>query len=147
MERYLYRGVNAKMHKETGGKLEPKAIGKPFKRFVKYGQFKYGQVTYGKSVKNAVVSQQENSNKYPTSGVSTTPNLENAKAYATHLGKYPSGVVYKIDSKLLMKAQVTAYKVIDFITRPAIPDDKEVILVANEYGVLPDEIIVDIIKV
>ena len=86
MERYLYRGVNAKMHKDAGGKLEPKAIGKPFKRFVKYGQFKYGEVTYGESVKNAVVSHQENSTEYPTSGVSTTPYFKNAKAYAGNLG-------------------------------------------------------------
>lgn len=147
MERYLYRGVNAKMHKDTGGKLEPKAIGEPFKRFVKYGQFKYGQVTYGESAQNAVVSHQENSTEYPTSGVSTTPHFENAKAYATHQGKHTSGVVYKIDSELLIKAKVTAYKVIDFITRPAIPEDKEVILVAKDLGPLPDQIVVEVIKV
>ncbi len=147
MERYLYRGVNSKMHKDTGGKLVPKAIDKPFKRFKKYGQSKFGEGTYGESITNEVISHQENSNKYPTSGVSTTPNLENAKAYATHLGRYPSGVVYKIDSKLLVKAQVTAYKVIDFITSPAIPGDKEVILVANDLGALPDQIVVEVIKV
>ena len=147
MERYLYHGVNAKMHKDAGGKLEPKVIDEPFKLFVKYGQFKYGEVTYGESVKNAVVSHQENSTKYPTSGVSTTPYFENAKAYATHQGKYTSGVVYKIDSELLVKAQVTAFEVTDYTIRPAIPDDKEVILVANDYGALPDEIVGEVIKV
>jgi hypothetical protein len=147
MERYLYRGVNAKIHEDTGGKLEPKAIGEPFKRLVKYGHFKYGEVTYGKSLKNAVVSHQKNSSAYPTSGISTTPFFDKAKVYATNKGKYATGVIYKIDTELLQKAKVRAYKVIDFTVKPALPDDKEIILVAEDFGTLPAEIVVEVIEV
>lgn len=148
MERYLYRGVNPEMYESTGGRLVPKAIGQPFKRAAKYGQgFKYGEVTYGESTKNAIVGHQKDSFAFPSSGVSTTPIFDNARAYATHKGKYPSGYVFKIDTKLFESSCVKAYEVSEYVPNPAIPGDREIILVAGDCGVLPDDIVVEIINV
>ena len=149
MERYLYRGVNPKQHKEAGGRLIPKESGKPFKRFVYYGEDVYygGGNTYAESETNAVIMHQIDSSKYPSSGISTTPVLENAKLYATHIGKHASGHVYKIDTQLLEAAHVKAYPVDEHVVQPAIPGDKEVILVAEDFGVLPSEIVVEVIEV
>ncbi len=149
MTRYLYRGFNTNLYHSTDGKLIPKACGENFKRFVYYGEDVYygdGSV-YGESERNAVVMHQRHSSKYPTSGISTTPIYENAVQYAIHNGKYKSGYVYKIDSAQLEAHGVKAFPVDQHATRPAIPEDQEVILVARDYGPLPNEIIVEIISV
>ena len=148
-ERYLYRGVNADLYAETYGQLEPKASGQMFKRPVYYGEkFFYGDgTTYGESEANAVIMHQRNSSAYPSAGVSTTPILENAKSFATHHGKYPRGYVYKIDTELLEEAGVKAYPVGDYAVQPAIPGDREVILVAESCGALPQKIVVEVIEV
>ena len=147
--RYLYRGVNADFHRELGGELRPKLIGKPFKRPVYFGEKVYfgDGAVYGESERNAVIMHQQNSSEYPTSGVSTTPIFENAVRYATHDGRYSSGVVYKIDISLLAQYAVTAYPVSEHATKPAIPGDEEIILVASDFGVLPDGVIVDVVEV
>ncbi len=149
MTRYLYRGANLDLHRRTGGKLKPKAEGEAFKRPVYYGEEAYygdGSV-YGESERNAVIMHQRNSSKYRTAGVSTTPSYENAVRYATHDGKHESGYVYKIDSTLLEAHGVTAYFVDQHAVKPQIPGDQEVILVARDFGELPDEIIVEVIEV
>jgi hypothetical protein len=136
------------MYERTGGRLIPKAIGKPFKRAVKYGQrFKYGEVTSDTSNKNAIAGHQRNSSRFPSSGVSTTPILKNAKAYATHRGRFKSGFIFKIDTELLTSSRVEAYEVSDYVQKSAIPEDKEVILVAIDCGSLPADIVVQTIKV
>ena len=100
---------------------------------------------YGPSERNAVIMHQRNSEKYRTSGISTTPNYERAVLYATHHGK--SGYVYKIDTALLDPHGVKAFPVDHHVVRPAIPDDHEVILVAQDFGPLPDPIIVEVTEV
>lgn len=148
MDRYLYRGVNPDMYDSTGGRLFPKAIGEPFKRAIKYGQgFKYGEITYGKSAKNAIVAHQRDSSAFPSSGVSTTPVFENAETYALHKGKYTSGYVFKIDTERFESAGVIGYDVSEYAPTPAIPEDKEIILVAEDFGALPKYIVVEIIEV
>ncbi len=149
MARYLYRGVNQDLYRSTGGKLRPKACGEDFKRSVYYSEgVSYNDGTvHGKSERNAVIMQQRDSSKYRTSGVSTTPIYENAVRYATHDGKHPSGYVYKIDTTLLEAHGVKAYPVNQHALKPAIPENQEVILVASDYGVLPVQIIVDVVKV
>ena len=148
MNRYLYRGVNSDLYETTEGRLLPKTIGEDFKLGIKYGQgFKYGEITYGKSVKNAIVAHQKNSSTFPSSGISTTPVFENAKAYALHKGKYTSGYVFKIDTELLKSVGVMAYDVSEYAPAPAIPEDKEIILVAKDFGALPKEIVIEIIEV
>jgi hypothetical protein len=88
---------------------------------------------------------QRDSKKYQTSGISTTPNYENAVRYATHKGQ--SGYVYKIDRTMLDAHGVKEFPVDQHAVRPAIPCDHEVILVALDFGPLPDAIVVDVIPV
>ena len=148
MQRYLYRGVNSERHKINDGKLLPKAVGAPFKQGVHWRRFYWGDGSvFGKSETNAVIQHQRDSTRNPTSGISTTPFLENAKRYATHDGKYRSGYVYKIDTELLEEYGVCKYIVSHHATLPAIPEDQEVILVAKDFGALPGEIIVEILEV
>jgi hypothetical protein len=145
--KYLYRGVNADLYRSTGGRLTPKSPGQKFERPIYWGgeiYFSDGSV-YGSSERNAVIMHQCDSTKNPTSGVSTTPNYEHAVRYATHNGK--SGYVYKIDSALLDAHGVKALPVDHHAVRPAIPDDHEVILVADDFGTLPDQIIVEIVEI
>lgn len=147
--RYLYRGANLELHHATGGKLHPKEQGKPFRRMIHFGEdvtFGSGAV-FGESATNAVLMHQTDSAKYPSSGVSTTANFNNAKRYATHNGKYDAGVVYKIDAALLDAYDVSAYQVDEHIAAPTIPKDNEVILVSRDCGALPDEIVVDVLDV
>lgn len=147
MERYLYRGVNSAMYESISGKLVPKLMGEDFQLIEKYGRFKYPARTYGKSTKNAVVAHQEDSSINPSSGVSTTPFFENAKTYAIHDGNFESGYVFKIDTELLESFSVSAYVVLEYTQNPAIPEEKEIILVASDCGALPQNIVVEIIKV
>ena len=125
----------------------PKTISKPFEHMAKFGQFKFGEHTFGKSQKNAVVGHQKASSKFPSSWISTTPIFENAKIYATHGSKYQFGYVFKIDTERLKSAGVSAYIVSEFTAKPEIPIDKEIILVGRDFGVLPQDIVLEIIKV
>jgi hypothetical protein len=95
MEKFLYRGVNKKLDEHNGGKLQPKIIGNPFKSHAYYGVAAYNDGSvYGESEANSVVMHQKDSSKYPTSGISTTPIIENAKGYAKHGGQ--NGYIYSI---------------------------------------------------
>jgi hypothetical protein len=148
MDRYLYRGVNPSLYEATNGMLVPKAIGQPFKQSTYFGGDNYygdGSV-FGESERNAVIQHQRDSDNHQTSGVSTTPFYENARRYATHNGKYSSGYIYKIDTQLLESHGISYFVVAEHATKPAIPEDKEVILVAKDFGVLPIEIIVEVIE-
>jgi hypothetical protein len=75
--------------------------------------------------------------------VSTTPHIENARAYATHNNR--AGYIYKIDTERLKTADVTAHVVQDYAAQPAISGDEEVILVAEDHGALPAEVVVEVI--
>jgi hypothetical protein len=153
LPKYLYRGVNAEMHQASDGRLIPKASGKEFRQPIYYGStgdpekdsyYRDGS-THGASGTNSVIKHQRNSSKNPTSGISTTPILDNAKKYATHNGT--NGFVYKIDTALLSAHGVTAHEVAAHATQPAIPGNEEIILVAADYGPLPPEIVVELMDV
>jgi hypothetical protein len=148
MERYLFRGVNPQLHADTKGILVPKTF-EPFRYAFHYGESVYygGGAVYGESTANAVLRHQQNQAGFPTSGVSTTPIVERAAIYATLSSKYSSGFVYKIDTAQLPLFDVTAYVVADYAVQPSVPEDNEVILVAQDFGALPREIVVEIIEV
>jgi hypothetical protein len=55
--------------------------------------------------------------------------------------------VYKINTSLLEKHEVTSYVVEQHATQPAIPGDREVILVAKDFRVLPQQIVTEVIAV
>ncbi len=149
MQRYLYRGVNPELHKVNAGRLVAKARGVPFAQSVYWGGEHYwgDGSTWGESASNAVIQHQRDSSRNLTSGVSTTPSMENAQRYATHGGKYPSGYVYKIDTELLKGYEVSAYRVSEHATLPAIPNDEEIILVGKDFGTLPSEIVVEVLEI
>ena len=88
---------------------------------------------------------QRDSSKYVSSGVSTTPQIEIARAYATYSGC--SDYIYKIDVNLLRDMGVAMYVVRDHATQPMKSGDEEVILVAKDYGPLPAEVVVEVIEV
>lgn len=148
LTRYLYRGVNPDLYRSLDGKLRPKREGKRFKSHMYWGNSYWGDASvWGGSERNAVILHQRDSSKYPSSGISTTPVFETAVNYATHNGKYGSGYVYMIDTNLLQTSGVTAYPVDQHAVKPRIPSDQEVILVAGQFGALPEEIIVQVIEV
>lgn len=149
MQRYLYRGVNPNLYQATGGKLVPKSPRVSFKQHAHFGgdwYFGDGSV-FGESERNAVIQHQRDSTTNPGAGVSTTPSFDNAKVYATHAGKYTSGYVFRIDTEVLQRYDVSAHVVAEHVTLPAIPGDEEVILVAKDYGTLPSEIIAEVVEV
>lgn len=80
----------------------------------------------------------------PTSGVSTTPYKARAEYYALAGGAGKTGVVYVIDTSVLVPNHVRQYDVNAIVPMPSVPEDEEVILVADDYGALPPEIITQI---
>jgi hypothetical protein len=141
----LYRGVNPEMHAACDGELRPKET-KPFLKSPKWGRAEWGNAFWGESPKNAAIEHQRHQAGYPTSGVSTTPILERAKFYATNGSKLSRGFVYVISVESLTPAGVTAYVVNDIAPMPSIPEDEEVILVAQDFGPLPRAIVVEILE-
>lgn len=143
---FLYRGVSLEMHKENNGVLSPK--GTSFKRIFHLDDgFHFDQgLTLDKSEENAVVTHQANSTCYPTSGVSTTPHLDRAKMYATCNCTH-DGIIYKLDRSKLSQYGIKEYVVKEYTDSPYIPEDDEVILVHEDHGNLPKEIILETIEV
>ncbi len=144
-DRFLYRGVNRDLYQATGG-LVPRGFG-PFEyTFLADGTIKAdGSATAGPSEQNAVLRHELRQEGFPTAGISTTPSLERARIYALGGGRYASGYVLKIDRNLLPKMGVKEYVVAEWIPYPSVPEDAEVILVANDCGALPQGVVVDVI--
>lgn len=148
MHRFLFRGVNPHLHAQNQGVLVPKAF-TPFRYSFHFGEdvFFGGGATYGEFEVNAVLRHEVKQAGFPTSGISTTPFVDRARLYATHGKTYSAGFVYKIDSGLLELYRVKAYVVADYAARPSVPEDEEVILVAHDFGPLPQEVIVEVLEV
>ena len=144
---YLYRGVSDSIHRKNNGRLVPKKS-ESFRYIFHCGEgLACGSgAKCGSSETNAVIRHQLNQEGFPTSGVSTTPFFERAKLYATHNAKR-AGYVYKIDRSLLATYNVQEFIVSECANQPSVPEDDEVILVASDFGPLPEEIVVDVIPV
>ena len=147
----LYRGVNLPMHWGAGGRIAPK----------KQGSFEHeftadctlitadnSLVTIGPSTVNAVHWHQFAQHHHPTSGISTTPHFERAVHYATR-GRVPGerGVVYEINRAGLDQCNVRQFIVAEYVTRPRVPADDEVILVTVSSEPLPAALIVRVTEV
>jgi len=93
------------------------------------------------SVTNAIRQHQWEQRGYPTSGISTTPHLERAE-------NYNSGVIVVINRNLLPEFGVKEFEVNKYLKSEdiACPEDDEIILVREDKGPFPKEIIVDVIK-
>lgn len=145
--KYLYRGVSECMHNRNQGKLRPKIFSEFEYTFkLSEGLCLNNGAKLGNTLDNAVIRHQLRQEGFPTSGISTTPFFERAKYYATVAGKYP-GYIYKIDRKVLASHGVKEFIVADYTDSPSVPEDQEVILVAKDFGVLPDTIITERIYV
>ncbi len=134
------------MYLKVNGKLIPKSIG-PFHytfHFDEEGAKFDSGITFDSSAANAVIRHQING--FPTAGISTTPHFLRAKHYATS-GGVGLGRVFKIDRSLLNKYGVKEFVVTHYATWPCVPEDDEIILVAANYGALPDGIVVETIPV
>jgi len=146
--RFLYRGANLDLYK-TGNVLRSKHQG-AFEYPAIYGEATYGGGwTYGTSDANAVLRHQLDQAGFPTAGISTTPLYARAVFYATNGPggiTYETGYVYKIDRDALKTYGVREYVVSEYAVTPSVPEDDEIILVAPS-GVLPDDVIVEIIKI
>jgi NarE len=142
-EHYLYRGENPCVYRKNEGLLKPKSQ-ESFKHMFQHNEIiKHdGRATHGNSTQNARIAHQKG---IPTSGVSTTPDIDRAKHYATNNGGYKEGYIYIINRRLVKQYNVHEHIVADYDPYPEIPEDKEVILVANDFGNLPKEIVVGII--
>lgn len=142
---YLYRGVSADMHEAQKGELRPKLF-TPFSRNPEFGRDEWGNCFWGDTSLNAVVEHQRHQAGYPTSGISTTPHFERARFYATCGHKLQNGYIYTIARDRCYTHGVTLYVVNDIVPQPSVIDDDEVILVASDFGILPSEIVIDVIK-
>ena len=147
--RYLYRGINEEMYRSSGGVLRPRLINTPFTYVFKADASVRadGSATAGPSEKNAVYGHQLSSEKFPTSGVSTTPVFQRAQYYAIKGGLYALGYVFKLDRKVLESIGVKEYIVSKWVENPSIPEDEEVILIAQDQGELPMDVVVKVIDV
>lgn len=142
---HLYRGVSTEMYEAQGGELRPKQF-VPFTRAPEFGRDEWNNCFWGDSSLNAVVEHQRHQAGYPTSGVSTTLHLERARFYATRGGEFLAGYIYVIDRNLCHSCGVTLYVVNDIVPQPSIVEDDEVILVAQDFGVIPFGVVIDVVR-
>jgi len=142
----LYRGLHQSKYKSLASILTPKVF-EHFMKPPKYGIAQWNCSTWGESEINAVIEHQHNQLGLPTSGLSTTPIFERAKFYA--LGRYKTGFGYviSIDSESLPALGVKQFVVNDIVRKPSILDDQEVILVAESFGSIPEQAVIEVTKV
>jgi hypothetical protein len=141
----LYRGVDVELYGKLNGQLTPK-LNTEFSRAPTYGHDEYGNCFYGNNPSNEVIEHQRGQAGIPTSGISFTPHIERARFYATR-DETTNGYIYVIDQDKCSALGVTLYVVKEHVPQPSIPIDDEVILVAQEFGGLPMEIVVEILEI
>lgn len=146
---YLYRGVSVDLYNRQKGQLMPKKI-EEFTYTFHWNEkgLKWNSgAKWGSSETNAVIRHQLNQESFPTSGVSTTPHFERTRIYAMGKNGLSAGYVYKIDRSLLLTYGVREFVVSQYTKEPSIPEDDEVILVASDFGALPESIVIEIIPI
>ena len=146
--KFLYRGVTTKFYKQNEGYLKPKKI-EPFEYTLHFDEgFKWDSGgTWDSSRANAVIRHQLNQEGFPTSGISATPHFERAQVYARGRNGQSAGYVYKIERSLLSKYGVKEFFVSDYAKEPSIPEDEEVILVAEDFNALPQSVVLSVIHI
>ncbi len=137
------------MFQKLGGKLKPKKLGESFSSIPRAGDphaVCNSGIVAGDASINSVVFHQWQQRGFPTSGISSTPFMYRAKFYALSGGKDSEGYIFKILVKELIRASVSIFRVNELVPHPAIPDDDEHILVADNFGELPKQVIASISK-
>lgn len=140
---YLYRALRIEEIK-AGCVLIPKSNG-TFRADPRFGIDMRFPITFG-STENAVRQHQWGQKGFPTSGVSTTPHYHRAEFYAQK-----HRIIVRINRSLLEQYGIAEFKVYEYLKAYpkdiAAPKDDEVIIVKNDGGVFPQEIIDRVIKI
>ena len=147
---YLYRGVNEELFNKLNGKLSPKKMYQNFAAYAGAGDphaLCGSGIECGESDLNTVIFHQWEQKGLPTSGVSSSPNIDRARFYALDGGNAKKGHIFKLSIKELIKCGVSIYRVNDLVPIPAIPDDDEHILVAKDFGQIPELAIINVVVV
>ena len=137
--KFLYRALRATEINRRA--LIPKKPLAPFVADLMFPQV--FPVRFGKRPEHAVRAQQWDSDRFPTSGVSTTPHLKRAEYYAR-----TNRIIVRIAVERLDAHGIKTYRVSDYV-RPLLitkPEDDEVILVRPGKKYLPKTIIVEFIE-
>lgn len=151
---FLYRGVRESMYRANPRLLNPKKPGSEIATvFQRDGSVPRTRGSDPRdlgairdySITNTVLLHQLRQAGYETPGISTTPHFENARKYALYVES--TGFIYRIATERLGASGVRAYIVADFVPVPSVPEDEEVLLIAEDGGTLPPEIIDDVIEV
>lgn len=145
----VYRGVSERMYQRDGGRILPKAMGKPFASIVCCGHphaVCASGVECGESAVNELVAHQWQT-PAPTSGISTTPYRERATKYALRNGHHATGHIFWIDLVRLRGMGARVYRVNELLTVPWVPDDDEFTIVTPDLGALPLEAIVHVERI
>ncbi len=155
LPQYLYRGFAWAAYGKTAAGLRPRAPGVAFEHCFKAGEIvrpSVGEIlkagvgaVAGLSDVNAAFRHQADPDDraWCDSGISTSPDRDCAVYYATGGSAGQAGCVLVVDTTLLSRHAVTAYRVAEIATTPSVPDDDEYILVASNFGDLPEAIVVD----
>lgn len=128
------------------GYVEPK--GREFQLMFTYDKIKLpdgkehlikhaGSITYGLSSQNAVFGHQINSNKFPTSGISTTPIWERAMYYALKGLKKGNGVILEMNLNNLDKSEFEWHEINKLIANPTCREDNEILIRRFDNDVFP----------
>lgn len=147
---YLYRGVNEELFNNLKGKLSPKKMYQNFATYACAGDPHAvcgSGVECGESNLNTVIFHQWEQKSFPTSGVSSSPNIKCARFYALCGGKAKKGYIFQLSIKELIKCDVSIYRVNDLVPFPAALADNEHILVAKDFGNIPELAIINIAPV
>jgi hypothetical protein len=142
----LYRGIHESKFKDVLSALTPKERG-PFLKSAAWDIAEWDTSSWNASEANAVIEHQHAQAGLPTSGLSTTPNFARARFYALGRLQLGCGFVVAIDISKSAEFGVSYYVVNDIVRHPAAPEDNEVILVARDFGPLPEQLVCEVIKV
>jgi hypothetical protein len=139
-ENYLYRALRPE-EIEAGYILIPKSQ-ELFKSDPRLDIDTRLPFVLGPTEEYAVRQHQWNQKGFSTRGISTTPHIERAKFYA-QLNK----AIVKINRESLIEHGIKEYVVAEFLDFGiAVPEDDEVILVMDNDGPFPKEIIFEVIR-
>jgi hypothetical protein len=144
---FLYRGVSEELYQKLGGKLTPKKPNTQFASFACAGEPHAvcgSGIVCGESDLNSVILHQWEQAGIPTSGISTSPSVERAQFYALNGGRVEKGYIFKLGIKQQVAAGVSIYKLNELVPYPAIPDDNEHVLIAEDFGNITESAVLSV---
>lgn len=142
-ENFLYRALRSE-EIDAGFILIPKSQ-REFKALPRLGIDTRLPFILGETVEHAVRQHQWQQNGFPTRGISTTPHIHRATFYAQ---RYQ--IIVRIDRSSLNRFGIKEYVVAELLSKSsqdiACQEDNEVILVREQDGAWPKEVIDQVLK-